>query len=460
MKYSAVILAAGKGVRMRSDLPKVAHRVAGKAMVSHVISAVYGAGIEKITMVVGHGRQVIQEILKDQNIRFVVQEEQLGTGHALMQAQEAVAEDEVIVVLAGDTPLLQASTIKALVDFHTSSQAVATVLTTTIDEPFGYGRVIRKADGSLSQIVEEKDALETEKQVKEINSGMYCFNRADAMAALGKVGTDNAQGEYYLTDILKILIADQKKVEVFKTDASEDIYGINDRVQLAKAEIIIRQRKNIELMKSGVTITDPGSIFIDSEVQVGKDTVILPFTLLEGATVIGEHCEIGPGTRITSSFVGDDVSIESSRIKEAKIGNACTIGPYAYLRPGTVLHNNVKVGDFVEIKKSIIGEKSKVPHLSYVGDATVGTGVNIGAGTITCNYDGVNKFETVLEDGVFIGSNTNLVAPVKIGRNSTTGAGSTITTDIPANTLGVERAKQRNIANWIRKKKEQPEKTE
>jgi bifunctional UDP-N-acetylglucosamine pyrophosphorylase/glucosamine-1-phosphate N-acetyltransferase len=281
---------------------------------------------------------------------------------------------------------------------------------------------------------------------------MYCFNRADAMAALSKVGTDNAQGEYYLTDILKILISQQKKVEIFKTDASDDIYGINDRVQLAQAETIIRQRKNIELMKSGVTITDPGSIFIDSEVEIGRDTVILPFTMLEGATVIGERCEIGPGTRITSSNIGDDVTIESSRIKEARIGKACTIGPYAYLRPGTVLHDNVKVGDFVEIKKSVIGEKSKVPHLAYVGDATVGTKVNIGAGTITCNYDGVNKYETILEDGVFIGSNTNLVAPVKIGQNSTTGAGSTITKDIPANTLGVERAQQRNIQNWTRKK--------
>lgn len=457
MKYSAVILAAGKGVRMRSDLPKVAHRVAGKAMVSHVISAVRDAGIDKITIVVGHGRQIIQELLKDQKIGFVVQKEQLGTGHALMQAAEAVAEDEIILVLAGDTPLLQASTIKALVDFHSSRQSTATVLTTTVADPFGYGRVIRQADGSLSQIVEEKDAAEDEKQVNEINSGMYCFNRPDAMAALGKVGTDNAQGEYYLTDILKILVAEKKKVEVFKTDASEDIYGINDRVQLAQAEAIIRQRKNNELMKNGVTITDPASVFIDSDVQIGRDTVILPFTLLEGTTVIGERCEIGPGTRITSSYIGEDVSIESSRIKEARIGNSCTIGPYAYLRPGAVLHDHVKVGDFAEIKKSVIGERSKVPHLSYVGDATVGADVNIGAGTITCNYDGISKYETILEDGVFIGSNTNLVAPVKVGRNSTTGAGSTITKDIPANTLGVERAQQRNIQNWTRKKKKQPE---
>ncbi|MGI5922301.1 MAG: bifunctional UDP-N-acetylglucosamine diphosphorylase/glucosamine-1-phosphate N-acetyltransferase GlmU, partial [Syntrophomonadaceae bacterium] len=378
-------------------------------------------------------------------------------GHALMQAKEAVAEDEAILVLAGDTPLLKAATLKTLIDYHTRSQAVATVLTADVADPFGYGRIIRQADGSLSHIVEEKDATEAEKKITEINSGMYCFNRAEAMAALEKVTTDNAQGEYYLTDIVKIFSCEQKKVEIFKTTAAEDIYGINDRIQLAQAEKILRQRKNYELMKNGVTIVNPDSVFIDSEVIVGRDTVILPYTMLEGATVIGERCEIGPFSRITSAQIANDVSIESSRIKEARIGNECTIGPYAYLRPGTVLNNNVKVGDFVEIKKSTIGDHSKVPHLSYVGDATVGTGVNIGAGTITCNYDGVNKYPTILEDGVFIGSNTNLVAPVKIGRNSTTGAGSTITVDIPPDSLGVERAKQRNIANWVRRKRKQPE---
>lgn len=454
MKCSAIILAAGKGVRMRSDLPKVVHRLAGKAMVSHVVDAVRGTGIEKIILVVGHGRQVIQDLFINENVQFVIQEQQLGTGHALMQAQPAVSEDDTVVVLAGDTPLLQTGTVKKMLEHHLSSGAAATVLTAKIDNPFGYGRVIRNPDGSLNSIIEEKDASEEQRKVNEINSGMYCFNRADAFDVLGNIGTDNAQGEYYLTDILKIFISEGKKVEIFLTDAVDDIYGINDRVQMAEAERILRQRKNMELMKNGVTIIDSLSTFIDSEVNIGKDTVILPFTMIEGKTIIGEHCEVGPGTRINSSVVGNDVSIESSRIKEAQIGDKCVIGPYAYLRPGTVLHNNVKVGDFAEIKKSIIGEGSKVPHLSYVGDATVGAGVNIGAGTITCNYDGINKYETILEDGVFIGSNTNLVAPVKIGRNSTTGAGSTITKDVPPNSLGVERAQQRNINNWIRKKKD------
>jgi bifunctional UDP-N-acetylglucosamine pyrophosphorylase/glucosamine-1-phosphate N-acetyltransferase len=293
--------------------------------------------------------------------------------------------------------------------------------------------------------VEEKDANSEEKAITEINSGIYCFNTRAVFDALKRINTSNAQNEYYLTDVLKIFAADGHQVEVLITGDSRDIYGINDRVQLAQAESILRQRKNLELMQSGVTIVDPASTFIDAGVEIGSDTIILPFTMIEGHTVIGQSCEIGPSTRITDSSIGQDVFIESSRIIEAEIGDRCHIGPFAYLRPATVLHNEVKVGDFVEIKKSVIGANSKVPHLSYVGDATVGRHVNIGAGTITCNYDGRNKYETVLADGVFIGSNTNLVAPVKIGENSMTGAGSTITRDVPPHTLAVERAEQRML---------------
>lgn len=450
MKISAVILAAGKGVRMCSHLPKVVHCVAGRPMVVHVVDAVREAGVEKIVLVVGHGRNAVEELFTPGSVEFAVQEEQLGTGHALLQAGNKVSQDDTILVLAGDTPLLQPSTLKTLIDYHLNSQAAATVLTTQVENPYGYGRIIRGPDGAFQSIREEKDADAGQKLIREINSGMYCLQVKDALAVLDHIGAENAQGEYYLTDILQILKNNGKTVEALSLDAREDMYGINDRIQLAQAEAIMRQRKNEALMKSGVTIIDPRSTFIDKNVVIGMDTVIYPNTIIEGKTEIGTACEIGPETRISSSAIGDKVLIENSRIKEAVVGDDCTIGPFAYLRPGTVLHRKVKVGDFVEIKKSTLGEGSKAPHLSYVGDATVGKGVNIGAGTITCNYDGKKKWPTVLEDGVFIGSNTNLVAPVRVGANSTTGAGSTITHNVPADTLAVERANQKNIKKKIK----------
>jgi len=442
---SAVILAAGKGVRMRSHLPKVVHRVAGKAMVKHVSDAARTAGVDKVVIVVGHGRASVEELFLPGEAEFAVQEVQLGTGHALMQAMNKVQGDDTIIVLAGDTPLLQAATIKALLEHHRQNQAVATVLSTQVDNPYGYGRIVRNQDGSFRDIVEEKDAREEEKQIREINSGMYAMQVNEVASALAGIGADNQQGEYYVTEALTILMDQGHKVEILQVDAREDIYGINDRIQLAQADKILRQRKNEALMESGVTIVDPGSTYIDLDVDIGRDTVINPGSIIEGRTNIGAECLIGPATHITSSVIGDRVVIEHSRLKEAQVGDDCIIGPYAYLRPGAVLHQKVKVGDFVEIKKSILGEGSKAPHLSYIGDAQIGKGVNIGAGTITCNYDGQNKWETILEDGVFIGSNTNLVAPIRVGANSITGAGSTITRDIPADTLAVERAQQKNL---------------
>lgn len=448
MSYSAVILAAGKGVRMCSDLPKVVHKVGGKPIILHVVDAVKQAGIEDITIVVGHGREKVMEVLQDRSVNFVVQEQQLGTGHALMQAKDKVNPNSTLLVLAGDIPLLQVETIKSLLDFHSHKGSIATILSTELSDPYGYGRIIRDDDNSFARILEEKDATLEEKMIKEINSGIYCFEARSAFEALDKITTQNAQGEYYLTDVLEILKNDRKIVDVLLTKASTDIYGINDRVQLSEAQAIMQQRKNTDLMKKGVTIVDPSSTFIDSEVIIAKDTVIMPFTILEGQTIIGSNCEIGPYSRINDSIIGDDVTIENSRIRQAKIGDKCVIGPFAYIRPDTILHDNVKVGDFVEIKKSEIGSGSKIPHLSYVGDAEVGKNVNIGAGTITCNYDGYNKYNTILEDGAFIGSNTNLVAPVKIGEKAITGAGSTITSDVPPNALAVERATQRVIKNW------------
>ncbi|HZK43891.1 MAG TPA: bifunctional UDP-N-acetylglucosamine diphosphorylase/glucosamine-1-phosphate N-acetyltransferase GlmU [Syntrophomonadaceae bacterium] len=455
MSYSAVILAAGKGVRMCSDLPKVVHPVSGHPIILHVVDAVKRAGITSITIVVGHGREQVIEALAGYEVNFVVQEEQLGTGHALMQAKDKVAKDSTMLVLAGDIPLLQTETIKELLDFHEKKKAIATILSANITDPHGYGRIVRDKDNNFIKIVEEKDATVEEKMLKEINSGIYCFHAQSAFNALDKINTENAQGEYYLTDVLEILKKDKQIVDVLLTTASDDISGINDRMQLSTVQAIMYQRKNVELMKNGVTMMDPTSVFIDNEVKIARDTVVLPYSIIEGETTIGSNCEIGPNSRINDSIIGDNVVIENSRIRNAKIGNKCIIGPFAYLRPETVLEENVKIGDFVEIKKSNIGAGSKIPHLSYVGDAKLGKNVNVGAGTITCNYDGYNKYITTLKDGVFIGSNTNLVAPVTIGEKAVTGAGSTITNDVPPNALAIERATQRIITDWA---KNQPKK--
>lgn len=453
MKYSAVILAAGKGVRMASALPKVLHPVAGKPMVEHVINQVKAAGIEDIILVIGAGREKVEEAMAEEQLKFVVQEQQLGTGHALMQAGLAVGHEGQVLVLAGDTPLLIPELLQELMAFHREQGAAATVLSCEVDKSYGYGRIIRNQEGLLERIVEEKDADAIQKAIKEINSGIYCFNTRIVFEKLSQLKNSNSQGEYYLTDVIEILKSEKQPVAVYKSSDSESIYGVNDREQLAYAESVLRRRINRQLMKEGVTIIDPLSTFIDSEVKIGRDTVIYPFTIIEGKTVVGQNCEIGPGVRIDSSLIGNGVIIESSRIKQAQVGDNCNIGPFAYLRPETVLHNGVKVGDFVEVKKSVIGENSKIPHLSYVGDAQVGKGVNIGAGTITCNYDGRNKNLTVLQDGAFIGSNTNLVAPVKIGKNSYTGAGSTITRDVEDNSLAIERAPQKNIIDWSKRSK-------
>ena len=453
MEFSAVILAAGKGTRMKSKYSKLVHRVAGKAIIEHVVAAVQAAGISKITLVLGHGREEIEALFSGAaGISFAVQAEQLGTGHALLQAVEYFTDQEKILVLAGDTPMLQASTLQKFMDDYATNAETAGVLSTRVVDAYGYGRIVRDEAGDFMRIVEEKDADGTIKAIDEINSGIYCFNAAEAFAALRNLSNDNAQQEYYLTDILEMLREQGRKVQCFCISAEEDIYGINDRRQLAQAEQILRRRVNDRLMLSGVTLIDPASTWVDVGVKIGRDTIIYPNTIVEGHSCVGEDCEIGPNTHITDCSIGDAVRIESSRLWQAELGDACTIGPYAYLRPGTRLGSKVKVGDFVEIKKSLIGDGSKIPHLSYIGDATIGSSVNIGAGTITCNYDGHNKFETILEDGVFIGSNCNLVAPVRIGNHAVTGAGSTITRDVPAGSLGLERADQKNIEHWQEKK--------
>jgi len=451
-KITGVVLAAGKGVRMRSALAKVLHPVAGIPMVSHVIREAREAGADQLVLVVGHDRDQVMEKLAGPGIQFVVQEEQLGTGHALLQAEPVVSKSDLIMVLCGDTPLLQADSLRRLIDFHKTQKSAATVLTARMSDPSGYGRIIRDEAGELIRIVEEKDASQDEKKIDEINSGIYCFDY-QVFSALKQLTTNNVQGEYYLTDTLVELISKGRRVLALPTANEEDIYGINDRSQLAFAEKKLRQRKCQELMAAGVTIIDPETTYVQSRVTIGQDTIIEPFTMIEGNSVIGERCAIGPGSRIVNSIIGAGTKVDSSRVVESEVGDRCDIGPYAYLRPGTILKQGVKIGDFVEIKKSLIGAGSKIPHLSYVGDATLGQNVNVGAGTITCNYDGKNKYPTLIEDGAFIGSNTNLVAPVTIGEKAVTGAGSTITKDVPPFSLGVERAPQKVIDNWQEREK-------
>lgn len=448
----AVILAAGKGTRMKSALPKVLHEIGGKPMVQHVLDAAHIAGANKKVVVVGFGAECVETALGNQ-AEFVVQEEQLGTGHAVMQAKEYLRDfDGTVMVLCGDTPLLTGETLKKLFAEHKSAAAAATVLTAHMPNPTGYGRVIRDASGQVLKIVEQKDANSRELAVNEINTGIYCFERAALFDALQNINCDNMQGEYYLTDVIGILATSHSKVWAVQVDDYQDTLGINSRMQLAEAEKIVRRRKLVELMDSGVTIMDIDSTFIDQAVTIAADTVIYPFTWIEGTTEIGRNCKIGPNSRIQNSSIGDNTTLHFVYAHDCKVGNDAIIGPYVHLRPATVLADKVKVGNFVEIKNSQVGVGSKVPHLSYIGDTDMGEKVNIGSGTITVNYDGKSKHRTTIEDGAFIGCNTNLVAPVTVGKGAYVAAGSTITKNVPADALGVARSRQNNIEGWVTKK--------
>lgn len=448
----AVILAAGKGTRMKSALPKVLHEIGGKPMVQHVLDAAHIAGANKKVVVVGFGAECVETALGKQ-AEFVVQKEQLGTGHAVMQAKDFLQDfDGTVMVLCGDTPLLTGETLKKLFAEHKASAAAATVLTAHMPNPTGYGRVIRDASGQVLKIVEQKDANNRELSVNEINTGIYCFERAALFEALENTNCNNMQGEYYLTDVIGILATAHAKVWAVQVDDYQDTLGINSRMQLAEAEKIVRKRKLAELMDSGVTIMDIDSTYIDQAVSIAADTVIYPFTWIEGTTVIGKNCKIGPSSRIQNSSIGDNTTLHFVYAHDCKVGNDAIIGPYVHLRPAAVLGDKVKVGNFVEIKNSQIGAASKVPHLSYIGDTDMGEKVNIGSGTITVNYDGKNKHRTTIEDGAFIGCNTNLVAPVTVGKGAYVAAGSTITKNVPADSLGVARSRQSNIEGWVTKR--------
>ena len=439
-----VILGAGEGTRMKSCLPKVLHKVAGKELISHVIDCLNSAvKMQKLVVVVGSGSDLVIEHLKKYNADYVFQKERLGSAHALLQSKNKLKNlDGQLIVMCGDTPLVKSKTIKDLLKYHTKNKNNATVLSGMVQNPFGYGRIVRNSKGTVSCIVEEKSATDEEKKIKEINSGIYCFDLKVLWKALNKVDNKNNKKEYYLTDVIEILNKDGYKTDAVALTTEEEILGVNDRRQLAVAEDILRTRKNDELMASGVTIVDPKTTYIDSDVVIGQDTIIKPNTFIEGTTKIGNNCAIGPDTTITESVIKENVFITYSYIEESEIEKGVKIGPFAHIRPKSLLKENVKVGNFSEVKKSVVGYGSKVNHLSYIGDATVGKNVNIGAGTITCNYDGKNKFQTVIQDDVFVGSNVNLVAPVNIGKKVLIAAGSTITDNVSPNKLTIARARQ------------------
>jgi len=450
-QWVAVILAAGKGTRMKSKLPKVLHQVAGKSMVRHVADCSLRAGAEKLITIIGFGGAEVKEAMAEFS-QIVEQKEQLGTGHAVQQCIPALEEySGDVVILCGDTPLLRQTTLAKLVEKHQMSGDGATVLTAKLSNPTGYGRIIRQG-GQVVAIVEEKDATEEERQVREINTGIYCFKSEKLVEALGSLRNDNAQGEYYLTDTLAYLAGQDVAVGAMVLEDADEAIGVNSRVQLAQVEGILRKRKNEELMANGVTLLDPASTFVDEEVEIGADTIIYPFTWIEGASKIGEDCRIGPNTRLTNVEIGDAVEIQFAYVHDCRIDEQVTAGPYVHLRPDTHLKAGVKVGNFMEVKNSIIGEGTKLPHFSYIGDADLGKEINIGCGTITVNYDGVKKHRTVIEDGAFIGCNSNLVAPVRIEKGAYVGAGSTITKDVPAESLGVSRAKQSNFEGWVKRR--------
>ena len=450
MRTTAIILAAGQGTRMKSKLPKVLHKVLGKPMVQWVIDCLTAAGVTDKITVLGHGAEQVATVVAEQT-SIVYQTEQLCTGHAVMQGVKALGkENDCVIVICGDTPLLQADTIKSLLAKHNAEKNMVTVLTAQASDPTGYGRIVRNG-AQIEAIVEQKDATEEEKTITEINTGTYCFNQQFLLQYLPTLTTNNAQKEYYLTDLIKIANQNQFPVGGYQLDDFSESLGVNNRVQLAQAEQVLRQRKCNEVMLAGVTLIDPASTYIGADVVIGNDTIIYPNVVLEGATVIGSDNIIGMNCRFVDSIIGDNNDIQSTSIVESTVGNGCKIGPMAYLRPGTVLADQVKIGDFVEVKKSQIGKGTKIPHLSYVGDAVVGSGVNIGCGTITCNYDGVNKYQTTIKDNAFIGSNTNLVAPVVVEEKAFIGAGSTITKDVPADTLAVVRGELRLKDDWSKR---------
>ncbi len=450
-----VILAAGKGTRMKSALPKVLHRVAGLPMVEHVLATAAALSPRSTTLVIGHQAETVRHALRGYDVlNYVVQEPQLGTAHALLTTRSVLGgATGTLVLLSGDVPLLAASTLKTLVDRHQSSGAAATVVTAVVPEPRGYGRIVR-AGHENARIVEERDATAGEREITEINAGIYAFALDGLFESLTRIAAENAQGEYYLPDIVALYRKQGRGVGTVTVTDADEIRGINSRLELAAVSRIVRQTKNDELMASGVTIEDPATTYIDPHVEIGADTIVHPGVSLEGRTTIGRGCEVHSGVRIVDSRLGDRVVIHNHCVlTNATVEDEAAVGPFAHLRNDAVVARRARVGNFVELKKTVLGPGSKSMHLTYLGDATIGAGVNIGAGTITCNYDGVNKNQTTIEDGAFVGSDTQLIAPVTVGKGAYVGSGTTVRENVPEGALAVSAGRQRNIDGWAVERK-------
>ena len=455
-----VVLAAGQGTRMRSSLPKVLHPVAGVPMIDHVLRAARSLSPVTVTLVVGHQAEALQGALSGrQGLQFALQVPQRGTAHALQQTAPLLAGKEgTLILLSGDVPLLSAATLHQLLETIQASGAVAAVVTAKVDRPYGYGRIIRTG-GRIARIVEERDASPAERRIHEINSGIYAFAIAPLFDALGTIAARNAQGEHYLTDVIAVYQRRKLPVDTLIVDDPREIQGVNNRSELAEVSTIMRQKKNEELMAAGVTLLDPATTYIDADVEIGADTVIHPGVVIQGHSRIGSACEIHASVRIADSELADRVTVNNfCLIVGARIASGAAIGPFAHLRPATEIGEGAKVGNFVELKRTTLGAGAKANHLSYLGDATIGARVNVGAGTITCNYDGQQKHDTVIDEGAFIGSGTQLIAPVRIGKGAYVAAGSSITEDVPDGALGIARGRQSNVARWAERRKIPPAK--
>ncbi len=437
---------------MKSSLPKVLHQAAGQTLIGHVFKAV-SVIKGNVGVVLGRDAEAVKKALHaPSNVRFFLQKQRLGSGHAVMAASSWLRQKRsTLLVLCGDAPLIQQDTLRALMHRHRQERNAATLLSARVPNPFGYGRLVRGDTGRVQAIVEEKDASAVQRQINEINSGTYCFETPDLLKALSRIRPNNAKGEYYLTDVVDYLVKQEKPVGAMCLDNAEDILGVNNRCELMAADKILRERLLEKIMAGGVTIVDPDTTYIDPQVQIGRDAVVYPQTFIKGSTKIGGKTKIGPFAYVDNCRIDDEVEIRASFLYDSVVGKKAKIGPYAHVRPGTKIEQDARVGNFVEIKKSRVGRSTKVSHLTYIGDASLGADVNVGAGVITCNYDGTNKFQTTIDSGAFIGSNANLIAPIHVGKGALVGAGSTLNQNVPANALALERSAQSIKPGWVKR---------
>lgn len=454
MNKYAIILAAGKGTRMQSDRHKVLHNICGKPMIEHILNTIDAVSVDKKIMVLGHHAQSIQDVLGDK-VTYVLQEEQLGTAHAVKQAKDELGTLEgITVVMLGDTPLMTGETLEKAITHHLSHQAKATVLTAVTDNPAGYGRIVRDSRGHVLKNVEHKDANVEELAIKEINTGTYIFDNQLLFEVLDLVNNNNAQGEYYLPNVLEILKAKDEVITAYQMSDFSESLGVNDRVQLAQVEKIMRARINTYHMTNGVTLIDPNTTYIDSDVVIGKDTIIEPSVLIKGKSIIGENCFISMNSELDTVTMANNVSVRSSCLEYCSVAQGSDVGPMAHIRPNSKLGEQVHVGNFVEVKNSVIGDYTKMGHLTYIGDADLGDNINVGCGTILVNYDGVNKFRSTIENNAFIGCNANIVSPVTIGEGAFVAAGVTVTKDVPSGALALGRSQQENKADYVAQMKQ------